>query len=143
MSLLTGKALVVPWDFSEMSKASLERAVDLADDPRVIHVVHVGTLPPAGEPGMIWGTVSEDSIRKHCSESFAKYCEDKPDHDQLKFITLFGDPGSRITEYAKDEEAELIMMSSHGHTGLAHLFIGSVAERVVRLAHCPVLVLRS
>ncbi|TWT64970.1 universal stress protein [Allorhodopirellula solitaria] len=143
MSLFTGKALVVPWDFSEMSQASLQKAIDCVDDPSLIRVVHVATLPPAGEPGVLWGTVTEDSIAEHCQESFAKYCQGKPGYDRVTFTTLFGDPGSQITEYAENENAELIIISSHGHTGLAHLFIGSVAERVVRLAHCPVLVLRS
>ena len=55
----------------------------------------------------------------------------------------FGDPGSEIAAFAKTEKADLIVLPSHGRTGLRHLLIGSVAEKVVRLAHCPVLVLRS
>jgi universal stress protein A len=56
---------------------------------------------------------------------------------------LFGDPGQQIAIFAKEMKAGLIVMSSHGRTGLAHLLIGSVAERVLRLASCPVLILRS
>ena len=55
---------------------------------------------------------------------------------------LFGDPGHEITEFAERVKADLIVMPSHGRTGLSRLLIGSVAERVIRLAHCPVLVLR-
>jgi nucleotide-binding universal stress UspA family protein len=54
----------------------------------------------------------------------------------------FGDPGREIAAHAEELHAELIVMPSHGRTGLSRLFIGSVAERVVRLAHCPVLILK-
>ena len=56
---------------------------------------------------------------------------------------VLGDPGHQIAEFAKEAGAGLIVMPSHGRTGLTHLLIGSVAERVVRFAHCPVLVLRN
>ncbi|MEZ6094353.1 MAG: universal stress protein [Pirellulaceae bacterium] len=55
---------------------------------------------------------------------------------------MFGDPGSEITRFAKENDAGLIVISSHGRTGVSRLLLGSVAERVVRLAPCPVLVLR-
>jgi nucleotide-binding universal stress UspA family protein len=55
----------------------------------------------------------------------------------------FGDPGQRITAYAEEVGADVIVMPSHGRTGLKRLLLGSVAERVLRLAHCPVLVLKS
>jgi nucleotide-binding universal stress UspA family protein len=48
-----------------------------------------------------------------------------------------------IVEYAQDHDIDLIVMGTHGRTGMAHLIIGSVAERVVRLAHCPVLTVRA
>ena len=54
----------------------------------------------------------------------------------------FGDAGYRIADHAKQLNADLIVMPSHGRSGITRLLIGSVAERVVRLAHCPVLVLR-
>jgi nucleotide-binding universal stress UspA family protein len=55
---------------------------------------------------------------------------------------LLGEPAHGIADYAQDKKAELIVIPSHGRTGITRLLIGSVAERVVRLAHCPVLVLR-
>lgn len=54
-----------------------------------------------------------------------------------------GDPGGEIAAFAEELGAELIVLPSHGRTGLRRLLIGSVAERVIRLAHCPVLVLRN
>jgi nucleotide-binding universal stress UspA family protein len=53
-----------------------------------------------------------------------------------------GPPFQRIVDTARDQHVDLIVMGTHGHTGLAHMFLGSVAEQVVRLAPCPVLVTR-
>ena len=55
---------------------------------------------------------------------------------------LLGDPFSGICQFAEQQHSDLIIMGSHGRTGLAHVFLGSVAERVVRHASCPVLVVR-
>jgi nucleotide-binding universal stress UspA family protein len=61
----------------------------------------------------------------------------------LKIHVCYGDPGIEITKYAEDIKAGLIVMPSHGRRGIPRLLIGSVAERVVRLSHCPVLVLKT
>ena len=68
------------------------------------------------------------------------------DDDKYKSVQIdivFGDAGHEIANLAERRGAELIVLPSHGRTGIKRLLIGSVAERVVRLAHCPVLVLRS
>ena len=53
-----------------------------------------------------------------------------------------GTPGLEILDYAQEKKVELIVIPSHGHTGIGRFLLGSVAERVVRYSHCPVLVLR-
>jgi nucleotide-binding universal stress UspA family protein len=63
--------------------------------------------------------------------------------DHVQFEVCFGDPGRKIAERARELDAGLIVLPSHGRTGFARMLLGSVAERVVRLAKCPVLVLRS
>ena len=60
----------------------------------------------------------------------------------MKIDVEIGDPGHRIADVAAKLGADLIVMPSHGRTGIERMLIGSVAERVLRLAHCPVLVLR-
>ncbi|MDP1560504.1 MAG: universal stress protein [Pirellulaceae bacterium] len=142
MNLLSGKPVIVPWDFSDMSQEALSKALGLAKDPDLIHVVHVTQLPPVMEPGVVWGSLDEGSITKHCEDSFQALLASRTDWAGVHFKVLVGDPGLSVTDYAKDHGAELIVISSHGHTGLSRLLLGSVAERVVRLAHCPVLVLR-
>lgn len=142
MSLLTRKTIVVPFDFSEMSKSALATAVELAVDNSKINVVHVVPYPPSMEPGVIWGVVDEELLSQQASESFHKVIPPGK-YPGITFKVLFGDPGSEIARHAKTIDAGLVVISSHGRTGLAHFFLGSVAERVTRLCHCPVLVLRS
>ncbi len=134
--------VVVPWDFSRMSKSALEATLDMVESADKIEVIHVTPYPASTEYGMIWGTFTEVDIGKNLEESFRKEMAEAGMSPDIKFTALFGDPGSRIVEFAKSKEASLIVISSHGHTGLSRIFMGSVAERVVRLSPCPVLVLR-
>ncbi len=141
MPSFTKLPILVPWDFSEMSKDALEKAVEIADSPTQIEVVIVTPYPSAVEPSVVWGTYSEDEITENLSESFRKEIpEDK--YPGIKFTSFFGDPGSQIARRAKEIGAGLIVISSHGRTGIRRFLMGSVAERVVRLSPCPVLVLR-
>jgi nucleotide-binding universal stress UspA family protein len=90
----------------------------------------------------VWGAVTEDTIADSAQQQFAKTQSSHPEFAGLNLKTLFGDPGMVLTDYAQEINAELIVVSSHGRTGLTRLLLGSVAERIVRHAHCPVLVLR-
>ena len=142
MNHITDKPVIVPWDFSDQSKQALDKAIELVGSPDQITVVHVTPYPPATEYSVIWGTYNENQIRENLTKSFHKEMpEDK--YADLKFTSLFGDPGTGIVKLAKDLSAGLIVISSHGRTGIPRLLLGSVAERVVRLSPCPVLVLRA
>jgi nucleotide-binding universal stress UspA family protein len=142
MTRLTNKSIVVPFDFSEMSKAALATAVELAADNSKIIVVHVIPYPPSMEPGVIWGSLDNEALTKEATENFRKSIPlDK--YPGISFQVAFGDPGTEISKIAKSLDAGLVVISSHGRTGLAHFFLGSVAERVTRFSPCPVLVLRS
>ena len=141
MNKYTKGTVIVPWDFSELSKAALLEAIELVDTTDAIEVIHVTPYPATTEYGMIWGSFTEVEIRENLEKSFKEESADSGFPD-LKFTAEFGDPGSRIAEFAKSKDATLVVISSHGHTGLSRMFLGSVAERVVRLAPCPVLVLR-
>jgi universal stress protein A len=59
-----------------------------------------------------------------------------------QIIVCLGQPVHEITEVARKHQVDLVIISTHGHTGAAHLLLGSTTERVVRHAHCPVLVVR-
>ncbi len=132
--------IIVPWDFTEMSKAALNKAIEIADSTQQIEVLHVTPYPSSVEPSVVWGVYSEAKIAENLQASFRK--EVTESQRDLKFTALFGDPGFRIAEFATEKNAGLIVISSHGRRGVKRLLLGSVTERTVRLSPCPVLVLR-
>ena len=93
-------------------------------------------------PASVWGVVNKISRIQHVKQAFAQRLTDEK-YKGVKIEVLLGDAGHEIVDYAKDIGADLIVLPSHGRTGLKRLLIGSVAERVARLAHCPVLILRT
>ncbi|QDT73103.1 universal stress protein [Lacipirellula limnantheis] len=141
MNRYANAKLLVPLDFSEESDQALDAALEIAAASEQITAVHVA--PPLGafEPGVVY--IATDAERNETLLHSLHRRYDAPKYRGVKFQILFGDPGHEIAECAKTAGIGLIVMPSHGRTGLAHLLIGSVAERVIRLAHCPVLVLRS
>lgn len=140
MPWLPKKSVVVPVDFSEDSFVALDTAMELAA-PAGVHIVYVLPVLDPAEPGVIWTTVDNSSRRRHAEDAMRERLADKR-HQGVSIEIRFGDPGSEIAHFAQEKHAELIVLPSHGRTGLSRLLIGSVAEKVVRLAHCPVLVLR-
>jgi nucleotide-binding universal stress UspA family protein len=100
-------------------------------------------LPPlmVAEPGVVWDEIDDQSRIRHAKEAIAKELSDEK-YQGVNLVVKIGDPGHVVADFARDLFSELIVMPSHGRTGLAHILIGSVTERVVRMAHCPVLVLR-
>ncbi|MCC9609736.1 universal stress protein [Blastopirellula sp. JC732] len=137
MTWLAHPPIVVPFDFSPVSKEAVGRAIGLIGSPSGVHVVHVlGELSPA-EPGEVWHTVDHATRTKHATEAIIKELG-----NEVTVKVLFGDAGHQITEYADEIGAKLIIMPSHGRSGILRVLLGSVTDRVVRLAHCPVLVLR-
>ena len=141
MGWLPKKCIVVPFDFSEQADQALESAQVFTSGVAGLHVVHVLPTIELAEPGVIWETIDDDARRHHVEEAFRERFAKTP-FAKVDFRVRFGDPGREIAAYAEELHAELIVMPSHGRTGLSRLFIGSVAERVVRLAHCPVLILK-
>jgi nucleotide-binding universal stress UspA family protein len=144
MSHFENKTIIVPFDFSEPSTRAVDMAIELAGQSAELHVIHVIVPTPTlisldpGIPTLLSNDMERvDEAANHMEKLFAggKY-------SGLKQHCLIGDPGSEIVNLAKRVQADLIVIPSHGRTGLKRLFLGSVAERVLRLAECPVLVLR-
>jgi nucleotide-binding universal stress UspA family protein len=142
MSWLPKQNVVVPVDFSEQSIKAVDLALGLVEDTSHVHVVHVLPTISYVEPGVVWTAVDDDA-RRHHAELALKERLSGSQYEKVKLHVMIGDPGQAITELAAELKADLVVLPSHGRTGLRRLLIGSVAERVVRLAHCPVLVLRS
>ncbi len=141
MSWIPKKNVVVPCDFSEDSLAALDVGLQLVAAPSDVHVLHVLPQLSPLEPGELWETIDDQSRVEHATQMIRDRLAD-PKYQDMRVEVRFGDPGRTIARYAQEINADLIVMPSHGRTGLAHMLIGSVAERVVRLAHCGVLVLR-
>ena len=141
MSWLPKKCVVVPFDFSEQAEQALDSAQIFAVNLASLHVVHVLPTIELAEPGVIWETIDDDARRRHAESAFRERFGNTS-FEKVDFQVRFGDPGREIAAFAEKLHAELIVMPSHGRTGLSRFLIGSVAERVVRLAHCPVLILK-
>lgn len=141
MSFWPKKKVVVPVDFSDESFAALDQALEMVEEPSHVHIVHVLVDLSPSEPGVVWGVVNKVSRIQHVKEAFAERLTDEK-YKGIGIEVLLGDAGHEIAGYAKEIGADLIVLPSHGRTGLKRLLLGSVAERVARLAHCPVLILR-
>lgn len=141
MSWIPKRCVVVPIDFSDESLAAADTALGLVEDASHLHFIHV--LPPLSpnEPAVVWNTMTEEAAAKHVREHFAGALSG-PKFAGCGIEVAFGSAAQEIATFAERVGADLIVIPSHGRTGLKRLLIGSVAERVVRLAHCPVLVLR-
>jgi nucleotide-binding universal stress UspA family protein len=133
-------------DFSESSRLALEEAADLARrfDARLT-LVHVFEAAPATAteglftpPELIEQMSIELSRKLESWRAEAQRRAERPVGQSL----LSGDPATEIVRFARDGEFDLVVAGTRGRTGLRHLLLGSVAEKVVRQAHCPVLVVR-
>jgi universal stress protein A len=133
------KKILCPIDFDENSIAALATAAKMARQfDATVEVVHV--VPIVVQPG---GTqVYADVYATEEQSSKAKLAELAKFHlagVKYELRTTVALPSAAILHAAKNLGADVIVMSTHGRRGLSHLFMGSVAERVVREAQCPVL----
>ena len=143
MSWLPKTKVVVPIDFSTASENSLRTALELVKQPADVHVLHV--VPPLdalayGEIEM-WHTENVASRRQAAERFLADFLKQHGFANTTSAV-LVGDPGLGISEYAREQGADLIVLPSHGYHGIKRVLLGSVAERVLRHAPCEVLVLR-
>lgn len=132
--------VVVPMDLSEHSLAALEQAAVLAATPAALRIVHVlPELDPAS-PGAIWGDIKDEDRRAHAEKAFR---EGLPEAFRTTPVEVrIGGAVHEIVTYAEEEAASLVVLGSHGRTGLSRVLLGSIAENVVRRAPCSVLVVR-
>jgi len=141
MSWLQKKCVVVPVDFSPESFQTVDVASEFVQKTSQVHIIHVSRPWDEHEIGGTWGTQTEEKRMQAIQEKLHSQLQ-KNGYEDLSIHICLGSPASEIISYAEEIEAELIVMPSHGRTGIKHFALGSVAERVVRMAHCPVLVLR-
>jgi nucleotide-binding universal stress UspA family protein len=140
------KRILVAIDFSDCARKALQYALPLAKEHgAAITLIYVVQTPayPGGEFGRLDYVPMEAEMRESGKKALATLIEKEIcDAVPVDSIITTGAPAHEITEAAKRIPADLIVISTHGRTGLKHVFLGSVAEMVVRHAPCPVLIVR-
>lgn len=138
---MNAKKYIFPTDFSDSSDAALTTATALARDAgATLIIAHVEEPPLAYGGGDMYFGVA-DSVTEQLQKRLEAVVPTDPAVPfQHRLVT--GDPGWEIVRLAEQEGADLIVIGSHGRTGLARMLMGSVAEAVVRRAGCPVLTVK-
>lgn len=144
------RSILLPTDFSEYSNYALRYATSLARTfGASIICVHViePMVPAVGYSGMTDSLPSAD-ISDQLEESAGRELPQLAGREecaglQVEEVITHGDAASEIVRVAKERNVDLIVVSSHGRTGLGRILFGSTAEAVVRHASCPVLVVKS
>lgn len=139
------KHILVATDFSECSDAAVEqgRALAAVFDAS-LHLLHIVTAPLqemwAGyAPGAEFLTVVRDLEVEARTRLEHLAASGEIRRDRVVVQTAWGDPSDEILKYAREHRVDLIVCGTHGRRGWSHVVMGSVAERVVHLAPCPVL----
>ena len=136
--------ILAPTDFSKLSQAGVRSALELAKavkaEVTVYHVVSQGELMQyynelPVRPLMHPVNTYQQAMSRFMKTHFADLTADVKVHEKVEM----GVAEKNIVNLAEEEGMDLIVISTHGRTGLSHMLVGSVTEKVVRLAHCPVL----
>ena len=145
MSGITIKTIVAPTDFSDCSLEAMRYAIGLAEVFSA-RVVFLHVMEQLGyEPEL---SLTPAGIRPEVTRMVAEMMQDYVDRVRAQGIEVewhleIGAPFAEIRGAAERHHADLIVMGTHGRTGLAHVLLGSVAERVVQHAPCPVLTIKA
>ena len=135
--------ILIPTDFSELSQSALRYGAELAHDygGQIIVLHAVETLGPENVTyGEAISRLQPDGYRKRLWEDLHRIKSPLADV-QVEFILSEEDPAQAIVRTASERQCDLIVVGSHGRSGFKRLLMGSVAEKVVRKAPCPVLVI--
>lgn len=146
--MISMKRILFPTDFSEFSLHALKYAQSFAEAYKAqLHIIHV-----VDEASLYWMAMGPNSLpigpcteellevaRKEMSEFVGQHLADAKD---VQSEVVLGRPFSEIIRYARESNIELIVLCTHGRSGLQHALLGSVTEKVVRKSPCPVLTIR-
>lgn len=141
------KKILIATDFSDHARVAFRHALGIAQafhsELILLHVLELNDmlsqLPPIGEnyfsPAL---TQAQEDHAKHLGEEWLKECGDV----KARFLTRQGSPFLEILGTAREEDVDLLVVGTHGRGMIAHMLMGSVAEKIVRKASCPVLTVR-
>ena len=144
MKIFHEQTVLLPFDFSDPARRTMDQVRGWSDPSTEIHVVSVVEptlslvaldqaipVPPSSD------TEAREEALQQLHELFGE-----AENPKIHLHCRIGDPGQEIVSLAESLSADMIIMSSHGRTGISRLLLGSVAERVLRLSSCPVLIVR-
>jgi nucleotide-binding universal stress UspA family protein len=140
--------ILVPIDFSEHSKNALKYAIPYAVQFNarldLLYVVEPTIYPADFSFGQVGFPNIEEELRKRGSEELNALVRNEiKGRVPAETAVRTGKPFYEINEYALEKNVDLIIIATHGHTGVEHILFGSTVEKVVRKAPCPVLVVRN
>jgi nucleotide-binding universal stress UspA family protein len=143
---MTSQHFLVPMDFSADSDWALDYAITWAKQLQarltLLHVIHV---MPTGVGDMASGLLTSymQDLEADAKQAMERYRQQVQEAGlEVDIVIEHGLPFQGIVDAARDRQVDLIVTGTHGRTGLQHVLLGSVAEKVVRLSPCPVLVAR-
>jgi len=139
------KKILYPTDFSEASLEALGHAVSFAKNCKAkLILMHVVNEKIFSEGLSLARAAAPESLEKELTEEASAQlkkiipAEERQGLD-WEIVILYGMPFLEITRYAKENSVDMIVIGTHGRSGIEHIIFGSTAEKVVRKAHCPVL----
>jgi nucleotide-binding universal stress UspA family protein len=140
---LSLRRILVPIDFSKNARRALRYAVPLAAQSggliTLLHVVEPVVYPTEMAIVVTNQKIAVNASRRHLAELGKKLI---PDKLRWKIIARGGLPYFEIIEFAREMKADLIVLTTHGYTGIKRVLLGGTAERIIRHAKCPVLTVR-
>ncbi|HEU4420832.1 MAG TPA: universal stress protein [Planctomycetota bacterium] len=140
------RRIVCPTDFSAPAGSAVEYAAEMARafgaELLLLHVIPAMNYPLRSF-GMAWPLPNlHEELRAHAAAELEKVKQGIAPGVGVRTELRDGDAHAQVLACTKANDADLIVMGTQGHTGLRHALLGSTAERVVRLAECPVLTVR-
>jgi nucleotide-binding universal stress UspA family protein len=141
------RCILVPIDFSDHSKYALNYAISVAttfgSDLILVYIVEPAVYPA----DLGFGQVTLPNIEQELAERGKSELQELVkvrvgSRLKCKTIVRIGRPFQEIIHTSREEKVDLIVIATHGHTGVEHLFFGSTTEKVVKKAPCPVLIVR-
>ena len=135
-------------DFSKNSDCAFDYAFGIAKrDEGVLYILHVIPTPPDPHNLERWLTKEQlDKMKSTLQEDREKMFNDKylnhiKDKTKVKIVTESGREDEKILKFAQKEKIDIIVIGTHGRTGIEHVFLGSVAEKIIRRSPIPVFII--
>ncbi|MFZ4620596.1 MAG: universal stress protein [Bacteroidota bacterium] len=142
------KTILVPIDFSDNSKKALRYAIPFAQQFSASLILAYIVEPTIYPSDFGFGQIGFPDVEKELHEKALKELTELkdslvPQELNAEMLVGTGIPFVEITQFAKEHEVDIIIVATHGRTGVEHILFGSTAEKIIRKAPCPVLVVRS